>query len=441
MHCQMGSDNQDETKLFELQRRLDELELRLKERDKELEQLRRELNAREEQLQMLRREVDTLGEQCLSLMSESERQIKQLRQLLSLAKQINSSLELKAVLLSILHAAEEVTGAEESSIMLKKEGEELQFEVATGRGAGVLKNISLRLGEGIAGYVAMTGKPLIVNDIAREERHKREVDEMTGIKTRNLIAVPLRLDDEVIGVVEALNKRGGENFDEGDRSDLELLAEFSAIAIDKAKKHEALQELFLSSIRALTAALDARDQYTHGHSERVTRFALAIAEELGMDEASRKRLELSALLHDIGKLGIEDTILKKRDKLTKEEYEQIKAHPEKGYYILKLIRQLEPYLPGVRHHHEHFDGSGYPDGLKGEEIPLDARIIAVADVFDALTSNRPYRSAYKSEEAVEIMRSEVGKYFDPTIFEAFMRAYEGGKIRAQRLKCKCCKRR
>ncbi|MCS7254428.1 MAG: GAF domain-containing protein [Armatimonadota bacterium] len=429
MHSEFGADDPDIAMMLRLQRKLEELERRLNKREAEISQLKRRLNEREEQLQMLQREVETLENQCLTLVEESKRQIKQLQLLLSLTAGINSSLELRSVLSNILSAAEEITGAEASSILLVSDTGELVFEVVTGESGGVLKRVSLRLGEGIAGYVAETGKPIIVDDVTKDKRHKRGVDEVTGFKTRNLLAVPLRLNDKVIGVIEVVNKRGEESFDEADLKDLMLLAELSAIAIDKARKHEALQELFISSIRALAAALDARDPYTHGHSERVTQFTLAIAEELGMDEESKKRLELSALLHDIGKVGVEDAVLKKPGKLTEEEYELMKTHPEKGYHILRLVRQLEPHLPGVRYHHEHFDGSGYPLGLKGDEIPLDARIIAVADVFDALTSNRPYRDAYKPEDAIKMMHSEVGKHFDPKVFDAFMRAYEKGKIK------------
>lgn len=429
MCCHFGADDQEIAAHLELQRKLEELERRLGEREREIAQLRQMLEEREKQLQMLHKEVGTLEAQCLTLMNESERQIKQLRQILSLTAKINSSLELRSVLINILHAAEEITGAEASSILLKSDAGELIFEVATGESVEALKRIAIKPGEGIAGYVVNTGKPVIVNDVARDPRHKQEVDEITGFKTRNLIAVPLRLDGEVIGVVEVLNKRDGEEFDEADLSDLMLLAGLSAIAIDKARKHEALHDLFLSSIRALTAALDARDPYTHGHSERVAQFALAIADELGMDEASKRRIELSALLHDIGKIGIDDSVLKKPGKFTDEEYEQMKTHPEKGYHILMLIKQLEPNLPGVRYHHERFDGSGYPLGLRGDEIPLDARIVAIADVFDALTSDRPYRSAYEPDRAIQIIRSEVGAHFDPNVFEAFMRAYEKGKIK------------
>ena len=413
-----------------LEERIKELERALEEKEEELLRLKDELRKRDQQLKDLHYDVKTLGAQCITLMKESERQIKQLQLLLSLAAKINSSLELRSVLVSILRAAEEITNAEASSILLKS-GEGLSFEVATGEKADKLVKLTLKRGEGIAGYVAETGKPVIINDTSKDSRHKKEIDEVIGFKTRNLLAVPLRLNDEVIGVLEVINKRDDEGFDEADKSDLMLLAELSAIAIDKARRHEALQELFLNSIRALTAALDARDPYTRGHSERVTQFALAIAEELSLSEEEKKNLELAALLHDIGKVGIEDAILKKPGRLSPEEYELMKTHPEKGYSILKFIKQLEPLLCGVRYHHEHYDGSGYPAGLNGEEIPLYARIIAIADIFDALTSDRPYRPRFTEHEAIRIMREEAGRQLDPEVFEAFMRAYEKGKIRAQ----------
>ena len=416
-----------------LQEQVAMLQKAVRERDEQIARLNSELARRDERIQELMHEVNTLGDQCITLMTESERQIQQLRSLLALTAQINSSLDVRTVLTSIMQAAEQITNAEASSLMLRDEKTgELIFEVATGEKGEAVKEIRLKPGEGIAGHVAQTGEPVIVNDVSKDPRHKRDADVKTGFQTRNILAVPLRMDERIIGVLEVLNKRDAECFDELDLHDLTLLSELSAIAIDKAQKHQALQDMFIGAVRALVTALDARDPYTHGHSERVTEFALAIADELGLSADDKKRLELSALLHDIGKVGIEDPVLKKPGKLTKDEYEIIKGHPEIGYRILHMIRKMDPYLPGVRYHHEKYDGSGYPQGLKGEEIPLDARIIAVADVFDALTSDRPYRKGFDGGRAIAIMQEEISTHFDPQVFDAFLRAYRKGKIIEQR---------
>jgi HD-GYP domain-containing protein (c-di-GMP phosphodiesterase class II) len=232
-------------------------------------------------------------------------------------------------------------------------------------------------------------------------------------------------------VLEVLNSRSG-IFTEEDVNELMAISSLCAVAIDKAQTHQALQELFWDLVGAIVAMLDARNPYTRGHSERVTDFAVAIAREMGLSEEHCERIRLSGLLHDIGKVGIPDAILLKEGRLTDVEFAMMKQHPEIGYRILAPIKQMRPYLDGVRYHHERLSGRGYPLGLKGEEIPLDARILAVADVFDALTSDRPYRAAMEPSKAIEIIRRDVPNEFDPDVFAAFLRAWKKGKIVEQK---------
>jgi putative nucleotidyltransferase with HDIG domain len=176
--------------------------------------------------------------------------------------------------------------------------------------------------------------------------------------------------------------------------------------------------LLFGIIRALTAAIDAKDPYTSGHSERVARIACRLAEEMGIQPPKRSDLYLAGLLHDIGKIGIDDELLNKPAPLTPQEYRQIQAHVEIGVTILKDLKKLHHILPGVRHHHENLDGSGYPDQLSGEEIPLEARILAVADAFDAMSSNRPYRKRLSFLKIDEIFREGRGIQWDPGVVDA-----------------------
>jgi putative nucleotidyltransferase with HDIG domain len=174
-------------------------------------------------------------------------------------------------------------------------------------------------------------------------------------------------------------------------------------------------------MKALAGVLDMRDDATHGHSNRVVAYTLRLAEAMGIeDQVLLKAIEQGALLHDVGKIGIPDAILRKPGKLTEEEWVIMKKHPELGYRLLRDIEFLQEILPMVRHHHEHWDGSGYPAGLKGEEIPLEARIFTVADAFDAITSQRPYSKARTYEEATSILREASGTTFDPRVVEAFL---------------------
>lgn len=188
------------------------------------------------------------------------------------------------------------------------------------------------------------------------------------------------------------------------------------------------RELFLSSIRALAEAIDAKDPYTRGHSERVATYAAAVAKEMGLPAEEVEQIRLSGLLHDVGKIGVDDRIIRKPTALTEEEFEVMKTHPVKGAAIMSAIPQLADVIPGMKHHHEKWSGGGYPDGLKGEEIPMQARIVTVADTFDAMTTTRPYQKAMEIDFVIERIKQFAGLRFEPSIVAAFVRAYEKGEI-------------
>jgi putative nucleotidyltransferase with HDIG domain len=188
------------------------------------------------------------------------------------------------------------------------------------------------------------------------------------------------------------------------------------------------QELFIAAIRALAAAIDAKDPYTRGHSERVARYASAIAKEMGLPADEVRKTRLSALLHDVGKIGIDDRIIRKPTALTDEEFELMKAHPVKGAAIMEAIPQMADIIPGMKYHHEKWEGGGYPDGLKGEEIPLQARIVAVADAFDAMTTTRPYQKAMEVSYVLERLRDMSQKRFDGAVVEALARSHAKGGL-------------
>ena len=212
------------------------------------------------------------------------------------------------------------------------------------------------------------------------------------------------LDDQPIGTSEVER--------------MQYVASLIVAQSSNARTYAELKELLFGIIRALTAAIDAKDPYTSGHSERVARIAVRLAEELGMPPQKRSNLYLAGLLHDIGKIGVDDLVLKKCGPLTPEEYRKIQSHVEIGVTILQDLKKLHHILPGVRHHHESLDGSGYPDHLSGEEIPLEARILAVADSFDAMSSDRPYRKRLTPMQIDKIFRTGRGTQWDPGIVDA-----------------------
>jgi HD-GYP domain-containing protein (c-di-GMP phosphodiesterase class II) len=205
---------------------------------------------------------------------------------------------------------------------------------------------------------------------------------------------------------------------------------------DLQQSAEANRQLFIGTVKGLAAAIDGKDPYTRGHSERVSRFSIAIAQRLGLPDDEVEKIRISALLHDVGKIGIDDSILKKPAALTDEEYEIMKKHPQKGYKIMSQIPAMKEFLPGMYMHHEMVNGQGYPQGLKGDEIPLMGKIVAVADTFDAMTTERPYQKAMKFEDALARIESFVGTRYDAGVVAAFTEACKEGQIRPGSVKLK-----
>ncbi|MDQ3747341.1 MAG: HD domain-containing protein [Acidobacteriota bacterium] len=203
---------------------------------------------------------------------------------------------------------------------------------------------------------------------------------------------------------------------------------------DLRRAAEENRELFIGTVKALAAAIDGKDPYTRGHSERVSRFSLAIGERLGLPDEELEKLRISALLHDVGKISIEDRILKKPASLTPEEFEIMKQHPQKGYKIMSQIPAMRDFLPGMYMHHEMMDGHGYPQGLKGDQIPMQARIVSVADTFDAMTTDRPYQKGMSLEEAIARVKTFVGTRYDAQVVAALCEACETGQITPGRVR-------
>jgi putative nucleotidyltransferase with HDIG domain len=210
-------------------------------------------------------------------------------------------------------------------------------------------------------------------------------------------------------------------FSPTDESFLTALAGQTAIAIENARLYEDVRGLSMATIRSLATAIDARDPYTHGHSVGVEQMAMQLARELGWRAADIEILEFAALLHDVGKIAVPDAILRKAEPLTPDDWGIIRLHPYHSAQIVKPVEPLKRIIPWVYHHHERWDGKGYPDGVKGENIPLAARIIAVADTFNAMTTDRPYRKAFSVAAAVAEIKRCAGDQFDPAMVEAFLR--------------------
>jgi hypothetical protein len=241
-------------------------------------------------------------------------------------------------------------------------------------------------------------------------------------KIRQLIIAPLNEGDNLFGWLAAFNCTEGQELGTVEASLLSSVAAILGIHCGNHELYRQQNEFLGSVVHAMTSAIDAKDPYTCGHSDRVARVSVCLAQQLGFDMESLNRIYMAGLLHDVGKIGINDSVLRKPDKLTDEEFEHIKLHPELGCRILSDIRQLKDVLPVVLHHHEQWDGKGYPHGLAGEDIPLEARIVAVADAYDAMTSDRPYRKGMPVSRVEVIFRAGRGTQWDAEVIDAYFEA-------------------
>lgn len=365
---------------------------------------------------------------------------RKLERLLTLMTQISATLDRDLLIERILDEAHRLLDAEGVSLFLLDEsGRELVLHASRGEHPIPEPMVRLPADVGIIGHVVRSGEAVCLQDAASDPRHYSEIDRLVGVITRSLLAVPLRIPDvtfgqergttegRIIGGLEAINKQGGE-FSRDDVLLLSSLAQQTALVIYLANLYAEADDLFVSTVSALVAAIDAKDPYTEGHSQRVSEYSVAMARELDLPPRMVQEVRLGALLHDIGKIGVPDAILRKPDRLTEEEYEEVKKHPLIGAKIIEPVHQLEGIVPALAQHHERVDGKGYPLGLKGEGIALIARLVAVADVFDALTSERPYRPPMNLEDALDIIRKSAGSQLDARCVDAFFRAYLKGKI-------------
>ncbi len=357
-----------------------------------------------------------------------EKRLRQLETLNKVSALINSTLDSSEIRERTIEALSTLLGAEVGSLMLTDRiTGELYFEVATGERGRSLKQIRLKPGEGIAGCVLANRRPLIINDAQSDPRFYRQADEKSGFVTRNLICVPVLSKDVILGVLEAVNKASG-NFDDDDLELMTSLANQVAVAVENSRLYEELKETFYATAEALAETIDLRDPYTGGHTRRVMNYSMVVGRFMGLGRTEMENLRLSAILHDIGKIGVRDDVLLKQGKLDDEEYKKMCQHPGFGSDVLGRIRQLRDVIPGVRGHHERFDGRGYPDRLENGAIPLSARIIAVADTYDAMTTDRPYRKGLTAEEALAELDRCSGTQFDPVAVAAFREAWKAGEV-------------
>jgi putative nucleotidyltransferase with HDIG domain len=367
-------------------------------------------------LQTLSTEMAIALKTC-ALFDQREQRVRELTALNRLASVLGQDVQLEALLHRALRQVVVVVGADGGSIMLfDSQSEMLTIRAAYGLSAQVVRETRILRGEGIAGWVAKHSKPLLLLD-GTGQQFSSEL-ERQGMKSA--LAVPLVNKEQVIGVLNLSRSHSVLPFSQQSMSVVTSFAAQLAVAIENAQLYSDLEGYFLGTITALAAAVDAKDPYTYGHSSEVTDATLAIAAEMGLDDEQTENLRKAAILHDIGKIGVDSAILNKRGPLDPGEFETIRRHPAIGANILASLDFLGDVVPIVLHHHERFDGGGYPDGIAGQDIPLGARIISVADSFDAMTSDRTYRQALPREAAIQELKDNAGTQFDPDVVAVYL---------------------
>jgi putative nucleotidyltransferase with HDIG domain len=389
---------------------------------------------RESEIHLLTAAADIAGGAIhrIMILEQLEHRVHELGSLYEFGTAVSTSLRLEDVVRLALRAGPLAVHAETCSLFLWDDVDEsLVLWESNEKNERTTGRVKYRAGEGLIGWVFLEGKPALVPDVTQDPRWKPdpEVETLIVHSIRDVVAVPLIRGRKVLGVMLAVNRRGGGAFSASDQSLLSALAGQTAIAIENAMLFEDVRDLSVDAISSLATAIDARDPYTRGHSEDVTHLVVDLARELGWQGSDLEMIEFAALLHDVGKIAVPDNILRKPNVLVPEEWDVIYLHP---YHSAQIVRQVEPLrriIPWIYHHHERWDGTGYPDRLKGEAIPEGARIIAIVDAYNAITTDRPYHKALSDEEAqAEIARS-TGSQFDPDISQVFLRMLQkpGGR--------------
>lgn len=334
-----------------------------------------------------------------------------LEKILNIMRDLREEVYGDILLNKIMDYALDITQSDAGSILLL-DGDQLVFKVVRGEKAGHLLGMSVPVGKGITGWVADSGRPLRLQDVRKDARFNPEIDATTGFVTKSILCVPLMTKSGVIGVLELLNRRGGHPYRERDEEITVYLAEQAAISIIKTKFLEDQKNYEIHITEMLLESMDSQLPEKKGHARRVAKLSNIIARMLNMSEAEKKRLYFASLLHDVGFLKIHpDETFKKAEYL---------RHPVLGYEMIRPITFYTDIAAYILHHHERYDGTGYPSRLQGEGIPLEARIIAIAEAFDSMISRVSYRVPVSFEEAVAELQRHAGTQFDPELVETFI---------------------
>ena len=400
----------------------------LEERLKEIEYLNINLEERIEEIEEANFKIADLASDLEGKNLRLSMSVERLQSLYQVGMAINSTISTPELLATLcLKATETLKGQVGYILMRNEDSGNLRVGAACGTSTefDLHAEIPLKPG-GVTFWAIANNQPILIENVDKDDKFNKM--SRLGFPRDSVVCAPLTDQGKVLGTITISNPVDGSRYT---REDLELLVTIAAqasLALRNAKLYEEQEQTYLNTVQALVSAIEASDAYTRGHSERVTRFSMTLGRRLNFSDESLRRLERAAVLHDVGKIGIDINLLHKREKLSPADIEVLKQHPSIGVRILEPIRFLDPVRDIIEQHHERYDGQGYPRGLAGEEWLPEARVLAICDTYDAMTSDRPYRKALPHEVAIQEIRDHAGQQFDPVMAEAFITLCADGQL-------------
>jgi len=392
----------------------------------EIESLNITLEERIEEIEEANYKIADLAGELEDKNSNLEKVVARLSTLYKVGLAINSNMDSENIFRQIVDTTMETLNAEIGYIIIHdKDQNTLRVDTLVGYDHPATGVVYVPIKDtSVSGWVLKNAKPLLISDINDAPQFDRF--STIGYERKTLICSPLIVKNEVIGTITVVNKSDGSTYSNEDLGLLSTIAAQASIAIKNAMLYDEQQKTYLNTIHALVSAIEASDSYTRGHSERVTKYSVTIAKKIGLSPERLKIMERAAILHDIGKIGINLTLLHKVGKLTPEDIEELQQHPNIGLRILEPIEFLVDVRLCIAQHHERFDGKGYPNKVSGDQLLLESRILAVADSFDAMTSDRPYRKALALDVAVKELVDNCSTQFDPAVVPVFVELLGNG---------------
>ena len=407
---------------------LQAMKMSLQERLLEIEYLNINLEERIEEIEEANYRIADLASELDEKNVGLTRAVDRLQALYKMGLAISATIDLDKLLGLLCRKSMETMGAQVGYILiLNDKTGKLTIGGAAGLGEELDRTMEIPLEPGGVSYWVINNKQAkLVEDIDKSTEFNKTSS--LGFARKSVICAPLTDKHKVIGTITIANPVDDSYFGQADLELLSTIAAQASVAIRNARLYEEQETTYLNTVRALVSAIEASDAYTRGHSDRVTRYSVALAKKIGLDGEPLKQLEQAAVLHDIGKIGIDVALLHKKEKLTAADIDVLKLHPSIGVRILEPIHFLGTVREIIEQHHERFDGNGYPNGLSGEEWRIEGKILAVCDTYDAMTSDRPYRQALSHEIAVQEIIDQSGSQFDPEVAAAFIELCTKGQL-------------